>query len=223
MVRISRKAAVLKHRTPFSHIESEASAPVIEKTLPQLPGPRVYPEFMPYLDFPLITRMLLYGDGSTTVSLQQITGSRIVADVLPSFAAGANVHPRFSDVFASTDPHDLCIRHTILRDESGSVVSENLITYRAADEDTLIPPAGAPFGMHTRRLGLYERRRLFDSGVTRDSFGLLPRASVGRCYEIAFSSLQRVLVHEVFNPDLLAPWSRGDRCQRSDEYAEGQS
>lgn len=205
MVRTSRDTARLKRRKSFQHKESDGSAPAIAEAVSHLSGTSVYPEFTSYLDFPLITRMLLYGDGSTTVALQQIAGSRLVADVMPTLAAETNAHYRFSDVFASTDPHDLRIRHTRLRDESGSVVSENLITYRTADEDTLIPPVGSPFGMHTRRLGLYERRRLFDSGLTRDSFGLLPRASAGRCYEIAFSSMQRVLVHEVFNPDLLAP------------------
>ncbi|WP_280237976.1 hypothetical protein [Nocardia abscessus] len=167
-------------------------------------GP-AYPEFTPHQDFSLVTRMLVFGDGSTTALLQQIAGSTLVADVLPSCAIDAGIHPLLGEVFTST-AGQLRLRHTRLRDGTGAVVSENLITYRAADADTLIPPAGVPFGTHVRRLGLYERRRLFDSGLSRQSFGLLPPASVGRCYEIAFSSLQRVLVHEVFNPDLLASW-----------------
>jgi hypothetical protein len=204
----------------FSLGSSTSGAPLSTVITPQRADDPAYPEFAPHRDFSLVTRMLVYGDGSTTALLQQIAGSALMADVLPSCAVDACIHPLLDEVFTSATGH-LRLRHTRLRDETGAVVSENLITYDTADADVLMPPAGVPFGTHVRRLGLYERRRLFDSGVTRRSFGLLPAASVGRCYEIAFSSLQRVLVHEVFNPDLLASWPDAGRTRPAAECRQG--
>lgn len=163
----------------------------------------VYPDLAPQIQFPLITRMLLYGDGSTTVLLQQIAGTRIVAEVLPVRTVVDHGHRLHREVFPGVAPTTLRLRHTRLRNEEGGVISENIITYRDSDERALIPPNGIPFGIHIRRLGAFERRRIFDTGITRTSFGLLPEAAAARAYEIAFSTKQRVLVHEVFNPAVI--------------------
>ncbi|BCK56100.1 hypothetical protein NWFMUON74_38720 [Nocardia wallacei] len=102
-----------------------------------------------------------------------------------------------------SDDEPVAVRRSKLRDHTGAIVSENLITYRQCDQGSLIPAEGVPFGLHTRRMGLYERRRIFRAGITRDAFGALPAGSAGRVYEIVFSTEQRVLVHEVFAPSLL--------------------
>jgi hypothetical protein len=87
--------------------------------------------------------MLVYGDGSTTTLLQQIAGSTLVGDVLPSFDVDAGAHPFLAEIFTVPAGH-LRIRHPRLRDGSGAVVSGSLIAYRTADFDTLIPPEGVP-------------------------------------------------------------------------------
>lgn len=164
-----------------------------------------YPEFTITPDMPPSTRMLLDNDGSTTVLLRSLVGSAPSVEVLPEaraetlFPDGRAVDGRVADVFG-TDGHDLGIRRSRLRDARGAVISENIITFRLRDGDSLIPGDTTPFGLHTRNLGLFERRRILVAGITLGSFGLLPAGSPGRVYEIEFSSRTRVLVHEIFNP-----------------------
>ncbi|MFG3615482.1 hypothetical protein [Nocardia sp. NPDC047654] len=200
MVSMTRTAAWLgSHFSPFStasvlgHRAGTAAFPPTAES-------GVYPELAPQIHLPLVTRMLLYGDGSTTLLLQQIAGSNIVADVLPSRTIETRDLGIFQDVFRDSVGGPLRVRHTRLRDAAGNIISENLITYRGADEATLIPPDGIPFGIHLRRLGAFERRRIFLTGVTCGPFGLFPAAAAARVYEIMFSTQQSVLVHEVFNP-----------------------
>ncbi|MFI6173267.1 hypothetical protein ACIBCN_41265 [Nocardia sp. NPDC051052] len=125
----------------------------------------------------------------------------MAAEVLPEI----DVSPVPSDirlfhVFGVDGHDDLGIRRSRLRDDTAAVVSENIVTFRLRDRDLLIPKGDIPFGLHTRNLGLLERRQILVAGVTTDSFGLLPTGSPGRIYEIEFSNRARVLVHEVFNP-----------------------
>ncbi|MBF6132016.1 hypothetical protein IU501_03250 [Nocardia otitidiscaviarum] len=160
-----------------------------------------YPTLDPCSDFPLLTKLILVADGSTTLLLQVLAGSAISAEALPTRTAAIDDCPEAREVFGGDEP--LAMRRSRLRDRTGAIVSENLITYRQRDRGALIPAEGVPFGLHTRRMGLYERRRVFRAGVTRSSFGALPARSAGRVYEIAFSTEQRVLVHEVFEPGLL--------------------
>lgn len=160
-----------------------------------------YPDFAPPSAMPAATRMMLHNEGSTTVLLQSLVGSALSAQVLPE-TDPAPLAPsgHLTEVFGA-GPHDgLGIRHSRLRDSAGTLVSENLITFRRTDRDRLIPRDDTPFGLHTRRLGLFERRRIFTVGTTTERFGLLPAGSPGRVYEIEFSDRARVLVHEVFNP-----------------------
>ncbi|MFF4961379.1 hypothetical protein [Streptomyces sp. NPDC001222] len=105
-----------------------------------------------------------------------------------------------TDVFGPGPHPDLRIRRSRLRDRTGAVVSENLIAFRQAYAAHVIPHGDTPFGLHTRGLGLYERRRIFATGLTVERFGLLPAGAPGRAYEIAFSNHAAVLVHEVFKP-----------------------
>ncbi|MGW7410354.1 3-deoxy-7-phosphoheptulonate synthase [Streptomyces sp. NPDC054833] len=154
---------------------------------------------------PSPTRMMLHNEGSTTVLLQSLVGSALSAQVLPDMDIGS-LPPsgHLAKVFDAVPHSDLGIRHSRLRDSAGAVVSENLITFRRRDRDHVIPSGDTPFGLHTRQLGLFERRRIFAVGVTTDRFGMLPAGSPGRVYEIAFSNRVTVLVHEVFNPRFLA-------------------
>lgn len=202
MVSIIRTAARLgNHFSPFTHTSSPGRTAEAAAFPPA--ASTVYPELAPQIHLPLVTRMLLYGDGATTLLLQQIAGSNIVADVLPSRTIEAGELRIFREVFRDPAIGTLRVRHTRLQDSEGNVISENLITYREADEPTLIPPDGVPFGIHIRRLGVFERRRIFVTGVTCHPFGLFPAAAAARVYEIEFSTHQSVLVHEVFNPALV--------------------
>lgn len=160
-----------------------------------------YPQFTSTPQIPTTARMLLENDGSTTVLLQCLVGSALSAEVLPTTETDSAALPAHAaTVFGAPEPDGLGIRRTRLRDEAGAVVSENVITFRARDRDLLIPRDRTPFGLHTRNLGLFERRRIFGVGAVTGSFGLLPAGSPGRVYEIEFSNRARVLVHEVFNP-----------------------
>ncbi|MGW4326441.1 hypothetical protein ACWEKR_11185 [Nocardia sp. NPDC004573] len=210
MVSITRTAAWLgNHFAPF--ITTSLPGRTAGSTTFPAAASAVYPQLTPEIHLPLTTRMLLYGDGSTTLLLQQIAGSTIAADVLPSRTIDAD-ELRFScSVFDDPAISTLRVRHTRLRDVAGNVLSENLITYREADESTLIPPDGVPFGIHIRRLGAFERRRIFATGVTCHPFGLFPAAAAARVYEIVFSTQQSVLVHEVFNPAVVGTRTRGHR------------
>ncbi|MFF9404725.1 3-deoxy-7-phosphoheptulonate synthase [Streptomyces anandii] len=157
---------------------------------------------------PSPTRMMLHNEGSTTVLLQSLVGSALSAEVLPDVTAGPQpASGHVAEVFGAVPHTALGIRHSRLRDSTGAVVSENLITFRHSDREHVIPGGDTPFGLHTRRLGLYERRRIFSAGVTTDRFGMLPAGSPGRAYEIAFSNRVTVLVHEVFNPRFVATGS----------------
>lgn len=162
-----------------------------------------YPELTPYADLPLLTRLILGADGSTTLLLQTLVASKLSAESVPEDAASTQSEgcAERSEVFDHQE--NLAVRRSRLRDREGMIVSENLITYRSADSDVLIPRDATPFGVHTRRLGLFERRRIFQSGVTKSAFGAMPAGSAGRAYEILFSAGLRVLVHEIFNPSVL--------------------
>ena len=169
-----------------------------------------YPQFASPSAVPSATRMLLDNDGSTTVLLQSLVGSALSAEVLPGIDAGS-IPPsaHLATVFGTGNQAELGIRRSRLRDDAGTVVSENVITFHGRDRDSLIPGGRTPFGLHTRRLGLFERRRIFGAGITTGSFGLLPAGSPGRVYEIEFSNRARVLVHEVFNPRFVATGEPG--------------
>ncbi len=166
-----------------------------------------YPELVGSVDLPLVTRMMLDGDGSTTLMLQTLIGSTLHAETLPSET------DRVSDrtsvyvplVFRDDEYPDLAIRRSRLFDEFDHLISENIIVYRRFDRETLMPPGNTPFGVHTRDSGMYERRRLLAYGVTCEDFGILPRGAPGRAYEIEFSSGEKVLVNEVFNPEFILP------------------
>ncbi|MGK8557466.1 hypothetical protein [Nocardia gipuzkoensis] len=200
MVSITRTTAWLGSRiTPFFNAPVHRR-PAAAAEFPAAGDSAVYPDLAPQISLPLVTRMLLYGDGSTTVLLQQIAGSIIVADVLPSRTVDALELRVFREVFRDPAISTLRVRHTRLQDAAGKVISENLITYQEADESTLIPPHGVPFGIHIRLIGAFERRRIFVTGVTRRPFGIFPAGAAARVYEIAFSTHQHVVVHEVFNP-----------------------
>ena len=163
-----------------------------------------YPEFAsPPVTVPSATRMMLNNDGSTTVLLQSLLGSSLAAEVLPEVGL-ASVLPsaHVAEVFGPED--ELGVRRSRLRDEAGAVVSENVITFHGRDRGHLIPSGRTPFGLHTRCLGLFERRRILGTGLTTGRFGLLPAGSPGRVYEIEFSNRAKVLVHEVFNPRFVA-------------------
>lgn len=148
--------------------------------------------------------MLLHNDGSTTVLLQALVDSPLSAEVLPELdARSITADEHVPRVFAVHGRRDLAVRRSRLRDTTGAVVSENTITFRVNDRDLLMPPAEVPFGLHTRQLGLFERRRILGVGVTAEPFGLLPAGASGRIYEIEFSNRARVLVHEVFNPQFV--------------------
>ncbi|MFE2926665.1 3-deoxy-7-phosphoheptulonate synthase [Streptomyces goshikiensis] len=148
--------------------------------------------------------MMLRNEGSTTVLLQSLMDSPLFAEVLPGpDPADLRTSGHLTDVFGAAPHADLRIRRSRLRDRTGAVVSENLITFRQADAVHVIPRGDTPFGLHTRSLGLYERRRILASGLTVERFGLLPADAPGRAYEIAFSNDATVLVHEVFNPQFV--------------------
>lgn len=160
-----------------------------------------YPEFAEPPALPSATRMMLRNEGSTTVLLQSLVDSPLTAEVLPGpDPATLRTPGHLSDVFGSSPHTDLRIRRSRLRDRTGAVISENLITFRSVDAPRVIPSGNTPFGLHTRSRGLYERRRILATGLTTERFGLLPAGSPGRAYEIAFSNHATVLVHEVFNP-----------------------
>lgn len=160
-----------------------------------------YPEFAEPPALPSATRMMLRNEGSTTVLLQSLMDSPLSAEVLPGPDPDAQpTSGHLTDVFGAGPHPDLRIRRSRLRDRTGAVVSENLITFRQADAAHVIPRGDIPFGLHTRSLGLYERRRILATGLTVGRFGLIPAGSPGRAYEIAFSNHATVLVHEVFNP-----------------------
>lgn len=160
-----------------------------------------YPAFAEPPSLPSATRMMLRNEGSTTVLLQSLMDSPLFADVLPGpDPAALRASGHLTAVFGAGPHPDLRIRRSRLRDRTGAVVSENLITFRRADAAHVIPRGDTPFGLHTRSLGLYERRRILATGLTVERFGLLPAGAPGRAYEIAFSNDVTVLVHEVFNP-----------------------
>ncbi|MFD6934721.1 3-deoxy-7-phosphoheptulonate synthase [Streptomyces goshikiensis] len=163
-----------------------------------------YPVFAEPPSLPSATRMMLRNEGSTTVLLQSLMDSPLFAEVLPGpDPADLRTSGHLTDVFGAGPHADLRIRRSRLRDRTGAVVSENLITFRQADAAHVIPRGDTPFGLHTRSLGLYERRRILASGLTVERFGLLPADAPGRAYEIAFSNDATVLVHEVFNPQFV--------------------
>ncbi|MDQ1646732.1 MAG: 3-deoxy-7-phosphoheptulonate synthase [Cryptosporangiaceae bacterium] len=180
-----------------------------------------YPEFVSSTHVPSAARMMLTNDGSTTVLLQSMLGSALSAEVLPEIdIASIRTSVHLAEVFGPEIRDELGVRRSRLRDESGTVVSENVITFRDGDRDRLIPSGETPFGLHTRGLGLYERRRILGGGLTIDSFGLLPIGSPGKVYEIEFSNRAKVLIYEVFNPRIFASGepgrTRGDKSTVTD-------
>jgi hypothetical protein len=166
-------------------------------------GSQQYPALEWCSDLPMLTKLMLAADGSTTLLLEALSGSQIIADpLLPrSQPIPINDCPEVHKVFGNCSA--LAVRRSSLRDGTGMIVSENLITYKRVDRGTLIPADGTPFGPYVRNLGLFERRRIFRAGVTCATFGTLPAQSAGRVYEISFLTGQRVLVHEVFSPNLV--------------------
>ncbi|MER5887510.1 3-deoxy-7-phosphoheptulonate synthase [Streptomyces sp. NPDC001941] len=163
-----------------------------------------YPDFSTPPALPSATRLMLRNEGSTTVLLQSLVGADLSAEVLPGpYEGPLPASDHLDAVFGAVPDGELAVRRSRLRDPSGALVSENAITFRGADRAGLIPPGRIPFGLHTRRLGLYERRRILGAGLTTRRFGLLPAGSPGRAYEIEFSNGVRVLVHEVFSPALV--------------------
>ncbi|MFG1796477.1 hypothetical protein [Nocardia sp. NPDC049149] len=135
--------------------------------------------------------------------LRTLARSEIVAEPLLARSQPIPINdcPELEEVFG--DHKALAVRRSRLRNSAGMIVSENLITYRRVDREALIPLGDQPFGLHVRERGMFERRRIFRTGVTLATFGALPADSAGRVYEISFSTGQSVLVHEVFAPDLL--------------------
>ncbi len=164
-----------------------------------------YPKLVGSAELPILTRMMLEGDGSTTLMLQTLIGSKLHAETLPSEAdrVSDRVSAYLSLVFRVDEYPALAVRRSRLFDRFDHPVSENIIVYRRSDRETLIPRDNTPFGVHTRDSGMYERRRVLACGVTGKQFGILPEGAPGRAYEIEFSSGQKVLVNEAFNPGLI--------------------
>lgn len=164
-----------------------------------------YPEFDTFPNLPEATRMILESDGSTTVLLQILAASRLHVELVPGeeldSETAASTH--LSQVFHPYEYAHLALRHSRLRDQTGHIVSENLIVYRDTDRSTIIPSDDTPFGLHIRRLGLFERRHIFGYGITREQFGLIPPSAPGRVYELDLSSGERVLIYEAFNPTVV--------------------
>ncbi|NUS44642.1 MAG: hypothetical protein HOQ24_13265 [Mycobacteriaceae bacterium] len=160
-----------------------------------------YPYIREPRALPLPTTLLLHNDGSTTKLLQTLVGGPIRVSERRHRIVATDQLPRDLRTFEFlADTTDVVVRRTSLSGPGGVVVSDNLITCRVVDA-RLFPPGDLPFGLHTRSLGLYERRRLHRAGVVRsDRFSGTPQLAACRCYSIDFSDGHTVLVHETFNP-----------------------
>ena len=167
-------------------------------------------------DLPVTTRMVLEGNGSTTLMLNILADSQLFSEVVicAPLVNMAMQCKSVAAVFPRNEWHGLVIRRTRLRDVTGGIVSENILIYRESDESALFPVGNIPFGLHTRELGLFERRQLLEYGLTGIDFGSIPRSAAGRAYGIAFSNGKLVLVHEVFNP-VIVPTALSSNGARS--------
>jgi hypothetical protein len=148
--------------------------------------------------------MLLASDGSTTLLLQALTGSRLSLEVPHQSESAAAELPAEVRTAIGAAPHDkVVVRHSELRTEAGDVVSRNLVVApqgRPGAAHRLLDDRSTPLGFGLIALGLSQSRRLVASGLDRWE----PDAAGAPCsfksYVLAEGGVPSMYIHERFNP-----------------------
>ncbi|MFJ2818655.1 hypothetical protein [Streptomyces sp. NPDC087294] len=165
---------------------------------------------LPSSDVPLIagaTRMLLAGDGSTTLLLEALLDTRLTVHV----ERQEQVPVRKLSAAAVT-ALDLAadgtavLRTSALHTPAGVEVSRNTVVFTA-------PPAGwsgsaddqAPLGRRLREGRTRQHREILSSGTARWQEGGRVRPCAYKEYVITCDDGQRLYVHERFSPDRVRP------------------
>ncbi|MFJ3659353.1 hypothetical protein ACIPPM_02670 [Streptomyces sp. NPDC090119] len=165
---------------------------------------------LPDTDVPLIagaTRMLLAGDGSTTLLLEALLDTRLTVHVerqekVPGRQLGA------AATAALGLPADgaAVLRVSTLRTPAGHVVSRNTVAFTA-------PPAAwsgsaddlAPLGRRLREGRTRQHREILSAGTARWREGGQYRPCAYKEYVITCDDGARLYVHERFAPDRVRP------------------
>ncbi|MDH6579254.1 hypothetical protein [Kitasatospora sp. MAP5-34] len=153
------------------------------------------------------TRMLLASDGSTTLLLQALLGRRLHLEVPYQSRFLALEFPHEIRAAIEADPHhELLVRHSELRTESGAVVSRNLVVANAEQRGAMYGLLGdrrTPLGHGLIALGLSQSRRLIASGLDHwEADGSAARCAF-KSYVLSESGVPSIYIHERFNPEFV--------------------
>ncbi|TYB45860.1 hypothetical protein FXF51_59835 [Nonomuraea sp. PA05] len=157
-----------------------------------------------------VTRMLLAGDGSTTLLLEALTGGPIGVrlqglDIRPAAGLPADVRA----LLRLTDDCAVAVRHSLLHDHHGTPVSHNevIASLSAPILRQIATDPVRPLGPNLIAHDIEHGRHLRSTGLAR--WSAEERAAVSKAYLIRAADTPLMLVWEIFNPAVVPPSRHG--------------
>ncbi|SDJ26468.1 chorismate--pyruvate lyase family protein [Nonomuraea jiangxiensis] len=153
-----------------------------------------------------LTRMLLAGDGSTTLLLQALTGGPI--SVGPQHVADQRADRMPADVRALlqlADGATVAVRSSLLLDRHGTPVSRNkvIVSLGVPLMQRIAADPARPLGLALIAHDIDHERRRRSSGLAR--WSTRQRDAASKAYLIRAAATPLMLVWETFNPDVVPP------------------
>ncbi|MGW8700697.1 hypothetical protein ACWGOK_27875 [Streptomyces eurythermus] len=164
------------------------------------------------------TRMLLAGDGSTTLLLEALLDCRLTVHVDRQELVPADRLAPAALAALGLGAGDTAVeRISALRTPAGTVVSRNTVVFTA-------PPTGwsgsaqdlAPLGRRLREGRTRQHREILSSGTAAWQDGGRQRACAYKEYVITCDDGRRLYVHERFSPDHVHPPAENRMDQDAD-------
>lgn len=150
-----------------------------------------------------MTRVLLGGDGSTTLALEALLGVRLEVRVLHQDVMDSVLLPEaVSRLLCRGDDTETALtRWSQLMDTRGRVVSANYVVVGGSADDTAgIGRLDRPIGHSIRAAGTSQRRDIVTTGTDRWRDG---RRCASRSYLMDIAGGRRCYIRESFNPHLV--------------------
>jgi hypothetical protein len=153
------------------------------------------------------TRMLLAGDGSTTLLLQALTGHdlSIRVDAQGDSPAG-RLPPGIRSALELADTAVVLERRSCLVTSEQEVVSINRVVFDEVARSWMgVPDSVTPIGLQFREQQVHQHREQLSTGLMRWRDSLTERwvDSAFKEYVIHYAAGGRAYVHEQFNPHMV--------------------
>ncbi|MEO3868888.1 chorismate pyruvate-lyase family protein [Nonomuraea sp. B12E4] len=153
-----------------------------------------------------LTRMLLAGDGSTTLLLQALTGGPISARLQDLADRRADRVPAdVRTLLQLADGATVAVRRSVLLNHHGMPVSRNkvIVSLGVPLMRRIAADPARPLGLALIAHDIEHGRRQCSSGLAR--WSAHQRDAASKAYLIHAATTPLMLVWETFNPDIVPP------------------